>query len=268
MATYSKPTDSNFARQNGGSTVDRAKRTAEEVKDLAVDKARTEVESRAMEGKEKAASKLGGIAQALRAGGDELGSDFAGNYIGKAAQQIESLTDYVQTKDLPEIVSDVERFARREPAIFLGGSFALGLLAARFLKSTSRRREELELDLELHEDDFEAELSMRPLRPQVRDIARPPQAATGLGATTSPSGGISSAPQTGAQPGLGGMTNTASQESPRKPDLSGHLSGHLSETTPASYGIDPTQYGTTPGSEGGTRGTGGTGGSGTGGGTP
>jgi hypothetical protein len=36
-------------------------------------------------------------------------------------------------------VSEAEDFARRQPALFLGGAFALGLLGARFLKSSGQQ---------------------------------------------------------------------------------------------------------------------------------
>jgi len=36
-------------------------------------------------------------------------------------------------------VDDAERLAHRQPALFVGGAFALGLLAARFLKSSKPR---------------------------------------------------------------------------------------------------------------------------------
>ena len=34
------------------------------------------------------------------------------------------------------MLSDVKDFARKNPAIFLGGAFAMGIVAARFLKSS------------------------------------------------------------------------------------------------------------------------------------
>ena len=37
-------------------------------------------------------------------------------------------------------MSDAEDWARRNPALFLGGAFALGLLASRFLKSGMGRQ--------------------------------------------------------------------------------------------------------------------------------
>ena len=56
-------------------------------------------------------------------------------YSDTLATQVEQLSHYLDRKDLRELTADVERFARRNPAVFLGGAFVLGLLAARFLKS-------------------------------------------------------------------------------------------------------------------------------------
>ena len=39
-------------------------------------------------------------------------------------------------RDLTELMDDVNRFARRQPALFVGAAFAAGALAARFLKSS------------------------------------------------------------------------------------------------------------------------------------
>jgi len=55
---------------------------------------------------------------------------------------VENWADYVQQTDVRQMADRVESFARREPAIFLGGAFALGLLGARFLKSSRRSDED------------------------------------------------------------------------------------------------------------------------------
>jgi hypothetical protein len=54
-----------------------------------------------------------------------------------AADQMRHFSDQLRQKDVRELLSDVERFAQRQPTVFLGGAFALGLLGARFLKSSS-----------------------------------------------------------------------------------------------------------------------------------
>ena len=114
--------------------------------------AATEVQSQARNrierGKQDAATTLSSVATSLLQSGLQLRDeqqDMAGEYVERAARQIERAANYVQTADLREVVNEVEDFARRRPALFIGSAFAAGLLAARFLKSsrnTPRRRDE------------------------------------------------------------------------------------------------------------------------------
>jgi hypothetical protein len=60
-------------------------------------------------------------------------------YANQAADQIERFSHYLQERDVDQLLGEAQRFARRQPTLFLGGAFALGLLAARFLKSSSER---------------------------------------------------------------------------------------------------------------------------------
>lgn len=70
-----------------------------------------------------------------KTGQDNPIADIAAKYSDSVAGQVEQIGRYLDGKDLRQMATDVERFARRNPAVFLGGAFALGLLAARFLKS-------------------------------------------------------------------------------------------------------------------------------------
>lgn len=85
---------------------------------------------------------LGGIADALRrvstqGDGDESAiAPALVPYIEEAADRVERASAYFDQKSLGEVARDVEDFARREPAFFLGGAFALGLLGGRFLKAS------------------------------------------------------------------------------------------------------------------------------------
>lgn len=86
---------------------------------------------------------LGGVADALRrvstSGNKAEGTAIAPAlvpYIEGAADQVERASAYFEKKSLGEVARDVEDFARREPALFLGGAFALGLLGGRFLKAS------------------------------------------------------------------------------------------------------------------------------------
>jgi hypothetical protein len=99
--------------------------------------------------KERASSELGGVARALRTAGEQLQEHEQGSvarYVNQAAQQTERLSEYLRERDANELVREVEDFARNRPAVFLGGAFAIGIAAARFLKSSAGHREALEID--------------------------------------------------------------------------------------------------------------------------
>lgn len=54
-----------------------------------------------------------------------------------AAEQVERVAGYLQGRNARQLMGDVEGMARREPVLFMTGGLALGLLAARLLKSSS-----------------------------------------------------------------------------------------------------------------------------------
>src|SRR5919199_770720 len=128
-------------QEQSGGVVEQAKDKAQELASQAQQKAGEQVESGLARGKSRAAETLGGVAQSLRLSSQHLreqGQEGTGRYVEKAAQQVERLSSYLQNRDVNEVVDEVEDFARRKPALFLGGAFALGLLGARFLKSSRR----------------------------------------------------------------------------------------------------------------------------------
>src|SRR6202165_1335074 len=86
-------------------------------------------------------SGLGQLVQALRKSEEHLRGqqqEQIAGYVEKAANQLERISESITTADLRQWVAQGEGLARREPAMFLGGAFALGLLGARFLKSSGR----------------------------------------------------------------------------------------------------------------------------------
>lgn len=109
-----------------------------------VDQAKQQATSQLSSQKDRAVDSLGTVADALRQTGKHLReSDQQGiaQYADKAAERVEQFSGQLRGKDVQEIVRDVERYARQQPALFLGGAFVLGLLGARFLKSTAQRDE-------------------------------------------------------------------------------------------------------------------------------
>jgi hypothetical protein len=116
---------------------DKATRSMHEL----ADKAESTARSRLQSGKNDAANTLHRVANTLRQSGSSLRDEeqnLAGEYIDRAAQQIERAAHYVRDTEFGEIVERVEGFARRQPVAFVGAAFALGLLGARFLKSSKR----------------------------------------------------------------------------------------------------------------------------------
>lgn len=90
--------------------------------------------------KDKATDGLGSVAQVVRDTTQHLRTqqhDTVAQYAEKAADQIERFSQRLKEKDIRELLDDAQQLARRQPALFIGGAFALGLLGARFLKSSS-----------------------------------------------------------------------------------------------------------------------------------
>ena len=101
--------------------------------------AQSHAQSKLERGKADAAITLSSVATSLLNSGVQLRGDqqaMAGEYVERAARQLERAADYMKTADLREVVDQVEDFARRRPAVFIGSAFAAGILAARFLKSS------------------------------------------------------------------------------------------------------------------------------------
>jgi hypothetical protein len=53
----------------------------------------------------------------------------------RGVAELERFTTTLRERDVNEFIADLERFGRRQPVLFLGSSFAAGLLLARFAKA-------------------------------------------------------------------------------------------------------------------------------------
>lgn len=61
--------------------------------------------------------------------------DYLASYVEKAADHLERVTAHLKEKDIGELVEDVQKFARRRPAVFIGAAFVVGFLCSRLLRS-------------------------------------------------------------------------------------------------------------------------------------
>ena len=94
--------------------------------------------------KNKATDGLGSVVHAVRDTTERLrdeNHDTVARYVEQAADQLERLSDRLKGRDIGELMNDAQQLARRQPALFVGGAFAVGLLGARFLKSSAERNE-------------------------------------------------------------------------------------------------------------------------------
>ena len=132
--------------QQGGST---ARDQIRDVKNQVVDKAKTtfqQAKDRATsslgESKGQVADQFGTMADALRRTTEHLRSEDQqriASLADTAARQVEQIADYLRSKDARGMREDLENLARRQPALMIGGALILGLIGARFLKSSERR---------------------------------------------------------------------------------------------------------------------------------
>jgi hypothetical protein len=116
---------------------EQAKNLAEQVQEKATER----VESGITKAKGQVAESLHALNQSLLISGQQLrdrNQQGVSRYVDNLADRVQRAADYLQKTDVSEIIDRTENFARRQPALFLGGAFALGLLGARFLKSSRR----------------------------------------------------------------------------------------------------------------------------------
>jgi hypothetical protein len=115
---------------------------AEETASTLVDQAQQVVEKRASTQKERAAETLGSVAQSIREAGSSMREQQPqiASLADQAASRVEGVSTYIRDHEVRDLISETERLARREPLLFLGGAFAVGFIAARFLKASSPER--------------------------------------------------------------------------------------------------------------------------------
>lgn len=111
-----------------------------------VDKVRERANAELTSQKERAFEGIGSVAQAMRQGTQQLRDqhhETLAGYVEQAANQMDRVAQQLRNKDVTELLDDAQQLARRQPALFVGSAFAVGLLGARFLKSSTRQRDDV-----------------------------------------------------------------------------------------------------------------------------
>jgi hypothetical protein len=111
--------------------------------------ARQRVGSYVDQRKTGAADRVSRLAGALLQAAHALDEDQEplGRYAVSAAGRVDGFARYIREADFERLAGDAEAFARRHPAVFIGGAFMAGLVLARFLKSTERRPVQLPVEM-------------------------------------------------------------------------------------------------------------------------
>lgn len=102
------------------------------------EQAKSTVDSRMNE----VAHELGSVAEAVRQTTHEVAGDdntVVARYGERLAGQIEGISSYLNNNGVEQVLDDLQGFARRQPAMFLGGAFMLGIVVGRFLRSSADR---------------------------------------------------------------------------------------------------------------------------------
>ncbi len=129
--------------QSSSATAQQTKQQAQQLSQQAQQAAgqvAQQAKSQAGNQKQNVAQNLSGVSQALQQSGQQLqkqGQGVAAQALDTTASQINRFAQYLENTSVEQMVGEVQNIARRDPAVFLGGAFALGFLLSRFLKSSA-----------------------------------------------------------------------------------------------------------------------------------
>ena len=142
-------------REGAGEAAGQVKEKAADMTRAIVETIKEEAERLFDEQKGKAASKVTRYSKAIQQAGHALRAVKAegmAEFVDEAAEKVEGITDYLEERNLAQVLQDAGEVARRHPGMVLGGMFITGFALARFLKA-SDSREEGEPDDESGGDD-------------------------------------------------------------------------------------------------------------------
>jgi hypothetical protein len=123
-------------RQEG---LEKARAAARDVTNAAAEAATKRAEGFFESNKAATVSGLGAVAQALRSAASDMDVGGLSGAARRAADALEQACQALESRDLDGLLAAGQDYARRQPAAFLGGSFAAGFALARLLKASSVR---------------------------------------------------------------------------------------------------------------------------------
>lgn len=148
-------TPSNTTGSQSGSITDTARKAAEDLKETgqqALSGAKSVMGSTMSDLKAGATAKAEEVRETIAEEGERMASSLreaAGQQSGMQsrvletmASGVESVSDTIRSRDVSTLLSDIQSFAKRNPAIFVAGAAAAGLLLARLAAQASRAQDD------------------------------------------------------------------------------------------------------------------------------
>lgn len=127
------------AKEVAKQAVGQVQQKAQEVAGQAQAQAKSAITGR----KDQLVEGLWDVTRVFRTTGEQLRDQDRGaaaQYVDKVADQIDRFSNYLEERDLDQLITEAGNMARRQPELFLGGAFLVGLMVGRFLKSSSQQR--------------------------------------------------------------------------------------------------------------------------------
>jgi hypothetical protein len=119
-----------------------ARELGEEIRAASADlvrEAQTQAREAVERGKERAAGSLDHLVTALHGSADQLRENEPrlADAASAAARYLQSTAERLHEQDLKGLARDASGFARRNPAVFLGGAVAIGFALSRLVKASN-----------------------------------------------------------------------------------------------------------------------------------
>lgn len=120
-----------------------ARNATEQVKSVASEtasRAKESAERLVTDKRDEAANRIGRYSSAIHESARSLENEDPNIawFTHQAAERLDRVAEYVRSCNYSSICHDVEDVARRHPALFFGGMFAVGLLAGNMMKASRR----------------------------------------------------------------------------------------------------------------------------------
>jgi hypothetical protein len=134
-----------LAQQTAQQATDVVTQAADQVTD-AISGAKEQASTTFTKQRDSAIASLAALADALRETGDRLSQPTAdgpevpasiGPMVQDAANRLTQSADFLRDKDVTSLLKEARDLAQRQPMLFIGSMFAIGLAGARILKETT-----------------------------------------------------------------------------------------------------------------------------------